>query len=113
DGAHELECIALLNDAYAQAVIENHLSVFQMILEVSVRGARRKSVRNLGQSKIVRRDQADGSTRDQSTQNRFSADRAIVGVRPMEDFVQQKDNRHRTFRQYHDVAQPLNLGVEA
>ena len=53
-----------------------------------------------------------GSARNQPPQHSFSADRAIVRVRPMKDFVEQKENRNRTFRQFHNVAQPLNFGVE-
>ena len=40
DGAHQLERVALLNDSRSQTVVEHHLSIFQVVFEVTVGGAR-------------------------------------------------------------------------
>src|SRR5207237_5786271 len=87
DGAHQLERVALLNDSGSKTVIEDHLPIFQMIFKVSIAGKRRERIRNFGQSQIVSGDQTDGPSRDQSAQNSFGANRPVVRVRSMQDFI--------------------------
>src|SRR5262245_3329489 len=95
-----------------ETVIENHAAVFEVILEMKIGGTCREGFSEFGKSQIVCRNQADRTAVDKSANDGLSAHGAIVRIRAVQDFVQQKQHRH-LFCKLHDVVQTLNLSVEA
>src|SRR5215468_7993194 len=95
-----------------ETVIENHAAIFEMILEMKIRCARREGLSKFGKRQIVRGDQAYSLPVDQATNHSLGADSAVVRIRAVQDLVQKKQYRH-LLRKLHDVVQTLNLSIEA
>ena len=68
----------MLDNPRAHSVIEPHLAVFEVILEVDVHGLGADTRGDLGQGQIVGRDQADRTAVEEPTQHRLGADATIV-----------------------------------
>ncbi len=75
----------------------------RLILEVDVRHAR-IGLRDLGQRKVVRRDEADGPRLEQRADDGLGPDPAIVGVRTVEHLVEEEERRPLAARQVDDAA---------
>ena len=78
DRPHQLERITLLNDAGMKAVIESHPAIFEMVLEVKIGGSGRECFGQLREGEVMRCDQADGPTVNETADDRFGADGSIV-----------------------------------
>ena len=83
--AHQREGVALRDHAWSHAEVEHHAPVFDVILEVHVRGAWCERFRDLRECEVVRRGQADGVSAHQAAHDGVGADAAIVVVRSAED----------------------------
>ena len=86
--AHQGQGIAVLDDTGAHPVVEMHLAVHELVLEVDVDGPRRQDVGDPGQREVVGGNQADRAAIDQAADDRLRPDRAIVRVRPVEQLVE-------------------------
>ena len=91
--AHQLQRVALGDDAGAHAVVEHHCAVFEVVFEVDVGGAGREVVGDLREGEVVRRGQADGAAADQAADDGVGADAAVVRVGAAEDFVEEEEER--------------------
>src|ERR1700742_1821355 len=65
DGAHQIERIAAGDDPGAHSVIENQTVILQPIFEVNIRRRGSEFVRYARECEVMRRDQSDGSAREQ------------------------------------------------
>src|SRR5437867_2528741 len=63
---HELQCVALLDDARVQEVVENHPAIDQLVLEVKVRGARCERIGKLCEGEVVGCHETDCASIDQA-----------------------------------------------
>ena len=93
DRAHQFEGVALLHHAGAQTVVELHLPFLEVVLEVDVRHPALARVHHAGEREVVGRHDPEGTVLDEAADHRFRADAAVVGVRSMEDLVEQKERR--------------------
>ena len=113
DRAHELEGVALLDDAGSHAVVELHAPLDDLVLEVHVAGDRREGVGDTREGEVVGGDQAERPACQKPANHGLGADAAIVRVGAVEDLVEQEQDGKRALREAHDLAQPRDLGVEA
>src|SRR5439155_3844694 len=107
-GTHQSQCVALLDHARMEAIVENHTAILELILKMKVGRPRCQRVGQLGKSEIVRRDETYCAAIDQAADNGLGSDGAIVRVGSVEYFIQQKEHRH-LFRELHDVVQALDF----
>ena len=102
----------MLDDPGAHPVVEVHLAVHKLVLEVDIDRPRRQGVGDPGQREVVRGDQADRAVVDQTADDRFRADRAVVRVRAVEELVKEEKQRDGTTRELDDLPHPGDLGIE-
>src|SRR2546430_1340832 len=93
-------------------VVEDHLSVDNLVLEVNVGGPQRRIVYDLREGQIVRRDETDGPTLHQRPNDGFRANAAVMGVGAVQDLVQEKEDRTWPRCPLHDLPQAHDLRVE-
>ena len=111
DGAHQLDAVALGDDAGPQLEIELELAVHQFVLEMHVHDAPGVKSGNIGQGQIVRADQADRAALDQGANESLRADAPIRRIGTLQQFVQQKQQRQRAGLE--QLAQSGDLGIKA
>ena len=99
DRAHERQGIAVLDDARAHPVVEEHLAVDQAVGEMDVGDPRIRAAGELGQGEVVGRDHADGAPVDQALHDRLGADAAVVRIGAVEQLVEQEEERQRPARE--------------
>src|ERR1700738_5735867 len=80
DEAHQLDGVAFGYDAVAQRVIETHFAVLDVILKMHVAQALAQGSPDLGQSQVVRGDNAERSPIEQRPKETLGAEPAVVGV---------------------------------
>src|SRR5205809_4238235 len=85
--AHERQRVAVLDDAVVHAVIEGHRAVDKLVLKVDVLRPWCQKIRDLGQGKVMSRDQPDGPVAHQTVNNGLGADAAVVRVGSLEQLV--------------------------
>jgi len=86
----------MLHHTRVDPIIECHRAVSKLIFEVYVGGPRTKKIRDLGQGKIVRRDQPEGPSLEQITQDDLGPNAAVVRVGSLKKFVKQEEKRRRS-----------------
>jgi len=105
--------VAALDDSFSHPVIKDHLPVDDPILEMHVGRPPTECRGQFGQRQVVRRDQANRAGLDERANDGFSADAPIVRVGPVQDLVEQKQQRHRSARGFDDAPDAKDLRVEA
>ncbi len=85
----------MLDDSRSHPVVESHLTVFEVILEMDVGGRGRQVVDDPGQREVVGCDQADRAASNQATNDGLGTDAPIVRIGPVEEFIQQEEQRSR------------------
>ncbi len=73
-----------------EAIVERHLSVHEVLLEMHVGRLRRQALSDARQREVMSRHQADGAVIDEEPQHSVRTLHTIVRVRAMEQLVQQK-----------------------
>ena len=104
DRAHEFESVALLDDTLPEGIIEMHYAPFQVILEVDVVESTCALGNDLGQRKVMGRDNPQSTMLDKSLDHGLSTDSSIMGVCSVQDLVQQKERRGGFARDFHDLS---------
>ena len=89
--AHEGDGVAFFDHAGVHAVVERHAAVLEVILEMDVDGQRREDGVKACEGQIVRGEKADGARVQQAAHHGFGANSAIVGIRPLQQLVEQKE----------------------
>src|SRR5438093_2473974 len=112
DRAHQFEGVALLHDAGAEPVVEDQIPGFEMILEMHIRGSGIEGVGDMRERQIMCRDQPYGAPIYKTPHNRFRADSAIVGVRAVQQFVDEEEQRQLSFGQIHEFSQAHDLRIK-
>jgi len=102
----------VLDDPRAHPVIEPHLAVFEVVLEMDVHGLGTDSRGDLGQGQVVGRDQADRTAVEEPAEHRLGADAPIVGIGAVKELVEQEKERQRASSQIDELADPGDLCVE-
>src|SRR5688572_6845729 len=74
---HEFERVAMRDHAVPELVVERHLAVFDLVLQVHVLDLTRKDRGDLGQRQIVRCHHADRAARDHGPDHALGGDAAI------------------------------------
>src|SRR5215469_3181892 len=113
DGSHQFEAVALGDDALAQAIVEFHAPIFKLILEVNVVQVGADRAVHLGQGEVMGADQPNGAAVDQGQNDAFGADSAIFRVGALQQLVEQEENGESAGSEIENLAQTLDLGVEA
>jgi hypothetical protein len=112
--SHELDSVAPGDDAVLQLEVELHFSVFDVVLEVDVAEAWVVlAASDVGEGEIVGADEADSAGVQQGLDDAFGSDEAVLRVCPLEEFVEEKEDRGMLFGEVADVTQASDLGVEA
>jgi hypothetical protein len=102
-----------LNYAWTKAVVEAQFAVLKMIFEVEICGGGSSDRNNLSQGQVVSRKQSNGAPLEQVSHHSFRADAAVVRIRSLEQFVEQKQYRQGPAGEISDCFQACDFGVEA
>ena len=95
DLAHQIEGVAAGDGALAKTVVEVDPAVLQPVLEVDVaEPGRGRVVGDAGESQIVGGHEPDRAAIEQAADQGFGARCPVVGIRPVEDLVQEKQHGH-------------------
>jgi len=84
---HQLDSVALGDDAVLELEVELHFAVFDLVLEVHVMQAVVSLLADVGQGKVVSADEADGSAVQQGADDAFGTDETVLRVGALEEFV--------------------------
>src|SRR5438045_1011817 len=112
DSSHELQSVALLDDAATQTVVESHFSILETVFEVDIGCSGGKYARNSSQGEVMRCHQTNSVSFEQSSHYCPSTDGTIMGIRAVQNFVQQEKHRLPFFHQAHDFLKPADLCVK-
>ena len=98
-GPHQGQGVALADDPGPHPVVEGEpAGVVEVVGEVDVLGPRGQPAGDLGQGQVVGREQADGPPVDQAPDDRLGPLEPVVRVGPVEDLVDQEQERRRPAR---------------
>src|SRR5450631_981510 len=111
DRPHELDAVALGNDAGMQLEVKTQLAVAKLVLKVNVLQGACLESGNVGERQVMSADEADRSPFDQCTNDAVRSDEPVGGVRSLQELIQEKQQRQR--RRFEKASQPGDLGVEA
>ncbi len=105
DRPHQGQGVALVDHSGPHLVVEGQLAiVVEVVGEVDVFGPRGEAAGDLGQGQVVGGEEADGPPVDQATDDRLGPLEPVVRVRPVEDLVDQEQQRGRSARPSRRVA---------
>ena len=101
------------DDPGLHPVVEMHLAVNELVLEVDVDGPRGQRVGDPGQRQVVGRHQADRAAVDQAADDRLGSHGPVMGIGPVEELVEEEEERYRTRREADDLPDASDLGIES
>jgi len=113
DEPHQFDAVAFGDNAIVQLEIEGHSAVPNVVLEMDVVEAVVLLSADVGEREVVRADEANCAAREQGTHDAFCTGEAVFRVCPLEELVEQEEDRGLLFGEVADVAQAGDLGVEA
>ena len=113
DQAHEFDSVAVGDYAVAEFVVEGHLAVGDLVLQVDVVEGVGGGAGQVGEGEVVRADEADGSGFEEGADYAFGADEAVFGVGALQELVEEEEEWGLLLGEVAEVAEPGDLGVEA
>lgn len=110
DDLHELEGVGGGGDALSEFVVKAHLTISDLIAEISEADFVLEAFAFFAEFHIVRRDRADGTRVEKLRDDPEGGDAAFEGVGAVEDLVEEIEERFVVLSEIEDALESVEFG---